>query len=87
MDGPEFEVTLVRRLDILISLMLDVGAGGPTVPISAKILRLLNLGLTPAEVAEIVGRSPNYVTAVIHTEKHKAKRKDVRNDQRNKRNN
>ena len=64
MNGDKtFENAILRRLDILIALQLEAisteeeGASG-------KIGRLLSAGVAPAEVASIVGKPLNYVTAV-----------------------
>ena len=56
---------VVRRLDILISIMLDSAPGGEAVTTTAKIQRLTSLGLTPAETASILGKATNYVTASL----------------------
>ncbi len=54
---------ITRRLDIMIMLALENGADGAT-SMTGKIQKLLGFGLTPSEVARIVGKPANYVTAV-----------------------
>ena len=54
---------ITQRLDIMIMLLLENGADGAT-SMAGKIHKLLGLGLTPSEVARIVGKPSNYVTAV-----------------------
>ncbi len=53
-----------RRLDIMIMLLLENGADAAT-STTRKIEKLLSFGLTTSEVARIIGKKPNYVTAVI----------------------
>ncbi len=62
-----------RRLEIIILLLLESGPDAARTT-SAKIQRLLGFGLTQSEVAEIVGKPLNYVTAVTSMKK-KARRK------------
>jgi len=52
-----------RRLDIIINLLLESGPN-PSRTHTAKILRLLGFGLSDAETAAIVGKTPQYITAV-----------------------
>ena len=56
---------VVRRLDILISIMLDAASGAEAVSTTAKIQRLTSLGLPPAEIASILGKGTYYVTASL----------------------
>ncbi len=60
----QYEQEQVQRLNIVIALLLD---HPPDVRASmaGKIARLLDLGLTPAQIGRILGRSPNYVSAVL----------------------
>ncbi len=43
-------------------------------PISDKIERLSELGLAPAEIAEVLGKKTNYVTATISQNMKKKKK-------------
>ena len=60
-----------RRLDIMIMLLLENGADAAT-STTRKIQKLLGFGLTATEVARIIGKKPNYVTAVIAGKKKPA---------------
>jgi hypothetical protein len=62
----------IRRLDALIRLGVEAvaGRGAST---SEKIATLVDLGLTDAEVARIMGKEPKYVTAVKSARKGKQK--------------
>jgi len=71
----EFENKLIKRFNTLISLMLDIASKENSAPIASKIVRLLNLGLSPAEIGEVLGKPTNYVTAVMSTKKKKTKKK------------
>jgi hypothetical protein len=65
----KFQDSILRRLDILIALQLDVPANGAAT--SNKIERLLSAGASAAEAAKIVGKPINYVTAVVATSKRR----------------
>ena len=56
---------IVRRLDVLIALQLELPVGDQTAPYSGRIRRLTGLGLTHAEIGRIVGRSAKYVSATV----------------------
>lgn len=74
MDERKFRTTIIKRFNNLISLLLDVASAERSLSTTEKIKRLSDLGLTPAEIAEILGKETNYVTAVIHRKKKKKKR-------------
>jgi hypothetical protein len=60
-DSPEW---LRKRLDAIILLLLENSSGAPD-STSAKIERLIALGFSQPEVAQVVGKKLNYVTAVL----------------------
>lgn len=62
------QAVIVRRMDVVIMLLLECGPEGP-VSMTSKIQKLLGFGLSTAEVAEIVRKKANYVTAVISSKK------------------
>ena len=53
-----------KRLDVIILLLLETGSN-PAVSTTRKIEKLLEFGLTQPEVAQVIGKKLNYVTAVI----------------------
>src|SRR5579863_6760012 len=55
---------LRKRLDMVIQLLLEISPGGAG-STTKKIERLLALGFTQPEVAQVVGKKLNYVTAVV----------------------
>jgi hypothetical protein len=65
---------LRKRLDAMIQLLLESSSGGAT-STSSKIERLLAMGFSQAEVAQIVGKKVNYVTATVAMKKKGAARK------------
>ncbi len=75
MEESEFRETLIRRLNILITLALGNSGDGGQVAMSTKIVRLSGLGLPPAEVADIIGKPTNYVTAVLNQAKKTRKKR------------
>ena len=74
MKEDNFEKEVLRRLDIVISLMLDSTNGENTVTIASKVLRLTELGLTPTEIANIIGKAPNHVTSILNKAKTRSKK-------------
>lgn len=75
MEDKNFHTTLIKRLNTLISLNLDAPLQGKPISITKKVQRLYNLGLTPAEIGEILGKTTNYITAVIHGQSKKVTKK------------
>src|SRR5438876_12400034 len=57
---------IVRRLDILISVTLDGSPATGLAKTASKIYRLADLGLSQPEIAGIVGKGVNYVSATLH---------------------
>jgi hypothetical protein len=66
-ESPVAEV--VRRLDLIISLLLDRSAEGSKANMTDKIMKLAELGASPAQIGEILGRPVNYVTAATSMRK------------------
>lgn len=64
----------VRRLDILISLALDQLTPDGVMPVAGKIRRLSEMGLAASDVARIIGKPLNYVTATLSQQKGTRKR-------------
>ena len=79
MDDAQRQETFIKRLNTLISLMADVALRGESASTSDKIQYLLELGLSPAEVGEVLNKPTNYITAIIHRKK-KGKRKGAKNE-------
>ncbi len=75
MNEDQYQTAVLKRLDTLISLLLEPLPAGDSTSVSEKVRRLLNLGLGAAEVAEILGKPTNYVTAVIAKRKKRPKTK------------
>lgn len=59
---------IIKRLDILIMLELQKPLS-ENVPYVNRIERLKSLSLTPAEIAKIIGKPTNYVTATLSKKK------------------
>ena len=74
MKTGEFEEAMVKRFNLIVSLLLELVGKDDALPISGKIERLSKLGLEPAEIAEVLGKKTNYVTAII-SQKKKNKKK------------
>lgn len=69
-----FRADLLRRLDILISLMLESPMREQSVSVMDKIVHLTDLGLSPSEVARVLGKPVNYVTGALAIRKRRAKK-------------
>lgn len=67
-------VSIIRRLDIIIGLMLDSHSDQQAASsVTAKIYRLSNLGIANYEIANIIGKGNNYVNAVLGARKKRVK--------------
>ena len=66
---------ILRRLDILISLQVEPSTESDKVPVANKIRRLAELGLTPTEIAGVLGKPLNYVTGTLSRQKKALKAK------------
>ena len=72
MDPEEkFGRELLRRLDILISLLLETPKADKPTTMTDKIAKLSDLGLTPAETGRILGKPVNYVTGALSARKRR----------------
>jgi len=69
---------ILRRLNLLVMLELDKVSSGSGTTTTSKVQWLLGLGLQPAEVASIVGKPVNYVTAITSTAKRTSMKKEKR---------
>ncbi|MDO8703504.1 MAG: hypothetical protein Q7J84_01020 [Sulfuricaulis sp.] len=65
MKSVNTEQSVVRRLNVMIALMLDQMNEGQGTSMAAKIVKLSTLGLASSDIAEIVGKPLNYVTATL----------------------
>jgi len=75
MDDASFQEALIKRLNVLISLCLEGTSEGSPGTVAGKILHLIDLGLPPSEIGNILGKKTSYVTAVMAKNKKKLKRK------------
>ncbi len=64
-DDDNFRSDLLTRLDVLVALLLERTEPEWKVSTSDKIVKLTGLGVVPADVARILGKSTNYVTAAL----------------------
>jgi len=63
MDNEKSNDQIIRRLDVLISLQLEFTLDRERVPISTKIKKLAELGLSASEISNILDKPLNYITA------------------------
>lgn len=55
---------LRKRMDVMILLLLEMTPDGAE-SMTRKVERLLDFGFTQSEVAQIIGKKLNYVTAIV----------------------
>jgi hypothetical protein len=61
---------LKTRLDAIVQLLLESATNAPTTS-SGKIERLTGLGFKQPEIARMIGKTPNFVSATIANSKKK----------------
>ena len=74
MDNDIILKQILKRIDILISLQLEKPLSEKATTTADRIMRLRSLGLSATEIATIMGKTTNYVTATF-SQKKKAPRK------------
>jgi hypothetical protein len=70
---------VIKRFNAIISLLLDLVGNTENISTTAKVQKLIDTGLTPAEVADILGKSTNYITAILATKKTRGIKKGGKN--------
>lgn len=73
----KFAEDMIKRLDILIGLFLDQSTAGTTLSMSEKIGKLADTGVPPTEIARILGKPLNYVTASLSQRKSRKRKVKV----------
>ena len=68
------EARLMKRLDAIILLLLESSDPSAKISMTAKVLKLMEFGFPQPEVAAIIGRPLNYVTAIASGQKRTKKR-------------
>jgi len=71
MESEKRDEEIIKRLNILIGLTLDRGIEDG-LSMASKIAKLNDLGVSTADIARILGKPANYITA------HLSQRKKVR---------
>ena len=66
--------SVCRRLDALILIALESGPSGAG-STTRKIEKLVELGFSQPEIAQIIGKKLNYVTAVLSQKRGSAHKK------------
>ena len=65
---------LRKRLNVIIQLLLEMTPNGAE-STTRKVERLLDLGLSKSDVADVIGKKVNYVTAITSAKKRRGSRK------------
>lgn len=66
---------ILRRLDVLISLAFEKSVESNSISLAGKIKRMAEFGLTVSEIASVISKPANYVTATLSQQKKSAERK------------
>lgn len=77
-DQKKFD-EIVKRLNILIAVSLDA-AGKNGLSMADKIAKLNDLGVSPADIARILGKPANYITATLSQRKIRKKKGKINNE-------
>ena len=64
---------IIKRLNVLILLNLEQSSAEVRHSITKKIHKLSDLSITPADIAKILSKPLNYVTAVLSQRKPREK--------------
>ncbi len=77
MEREKRDEEIIKRLNILIALSLDQGVENG-LSMADKIAKLGDLGVSTADIARILGKPVNYITAHIsqRNKRRKGKNKD-----------
>jgi len=71
-NGTDYEEAIVRRLNIVITLLIELTKGDQSV--RDKIKMLSDLGLDYKEIASILGKDKNHIAVELNTIKKKTKK-------------
>jgi hypothetical protein len=77
MEEKNYQREILQRLDVIICLLLDSPADEKAVSISSKVHKLSDLGLKPSEIAMILGKPLNYITATKSTKRTREKARGI----------
>ena len=76
MGDTTIEEQILRRLNLLILMQLEKFAPDSRTTTTSKVQWLLGVGLQPVEVASIIGKPVNYVTAISSGARNTSKKTD-----------
>lgn len=65
---------LIKRVNILIAVSLECVGGKEAISTADKIVKLANIGVSSPDIARIIGKQTNYVTAILSQKKSKRKK-------------
>ena len=65
---------IIKRLNVLIAILLEQSPTESTPSMTDKIVKLVEVGVPPADIAKILGKPLNYVTAVLSQRKSRKKK-------------
>ena len=65
MAEKDIQSAILKRLNVLIALQLEMGQEAGKKSITEKVRKLSELGLTSREMADILGKPVNYITACL----------------------
>jgi hypothetical protein len=74
MEDKEISQLLIKRINTLISIASEIALQNNSVSISDKVHYFLDNGLTPSEIAEILGKPTNYISVLTNRKRKKTTR-------------
>lgn len=69
----KYEEDIIKRLNIMITILLEESSAGANLSMADKISKLNYLGVPQTDIAKILGKPLNYVTASLSQRKTKKK--------------
>jgi hypothetical protein len=57
---------LIKRVDVLITILFDTSNQGKGIPMGRRIEILDSCGLRPVEIADILGRNSSYINKELN---------------------
>jgi hypothetical protein len=82
MEQAQYQQEVLKRLDRLIAIQVHQACRQEAPTVTQTIDYLLQMGLTPSETAQVVGKPTSYVSATQSNKRRRAQKKDNNNGKR-----
>ena len=74
MKDEQFQKDILQRLNVIIWLLLDAPSAEKQGSVASKVHKLSSFGLTPSEIAAVLGKPVNYITANLAAKRAREER-------------